>query len=126
MTRSREPVENPPTDWDFPAVTLEKLEPLTPFWGEIAAHLKHDDLRISAGQYVYTPDDQPLLGLWPELPGFYLNCGYWAGVMMSPGAGKRLADLVTGRLSPQANLLRPTRFAEGVVQTGGSFLRGHH
>ncbi len=81
---------------------------------------------MSAGQYVYTPDDQPLIGPWPEVQGLFLNCGYWAGVMMSPGAGKRLADLVVGACAPQSNPLRPTRFAEGVVQTGASFLRGHH
>ena len=32
----------------------------------------------------------------PEVPGFYLNCGYWAGVMLSPEAGRRIARLVTG------------------------------
>ncbi len=28
----RTPLHNVPTEWDFPAVTLEKLELLTPFW----------------------------------------------------------------------------------------------
>lgn len=53
----REPAEHLPTDWDYPAIVLDKLIPLTPFWEEVCNHLKHDDIRLSAGQYVYTPDD---------------------------------------------------------------------
>ncbi len=119
-----EPTEELPTDWDFPAITLEKLTVLCPFWAEIADDLKKEDVRVSAGQYVYTPDDQPLIGPVPEVPGFYLNCGYWAGVMLSPMAGKWLADLVTGAMKPEDNPLRPTRYREGVVIKGESFLRG--
>jgi len=33
---------------------------------------------------------------------------------------------VTGELAPQDNPLRPTRYAEGVVSEGDSFLRGRH
>ena len=119
-----EPREDLPTDWDFAAIVLEKLERLTPFWGEIADTLKGEDLHPSAGQYVYTPDDQPLIGPVPEVPGFYVNCGYWAGVMLSPEAGRRTAQLVTGEMKPEDNPLRPTRYAEGIVYKGGSFLRG--
>ncbi|GAB4529161.1 MAG: FAD-binding oxidoreductase [Anaerolineae bacterium] len=121
-----EPAESLPIDWDFPAVTLEKLMPLCPFWEEVAAGLKRPDVQVSAGQYVYTPDDQPLIGPVPEVPGFYLNCGYWAGVMLSPGAGRRVADLITGAMQPQDNPLRPTRYAEGITYKGDSFLRGRH
>jgi len=121
-----EPAEELPTDWDFPAVTLEKLMPLCPFWQEVAADLKKPDVQISAGQYVYTPDDQPLIGPMPEVPGFHLNCGYWAGVMLSAAAGKRVADLVTGVMVPQDNPLRPTRYEEGLTYSGDSFLRGRH
>lgn len=52
------------------------------------------DKDTSAGYYMYTPDDQPLIGPVPEVPGFYVNCGYWAGVMLSPQAGKWINDLV--------------------------------
>jgi sarcosine oxidase subunit beta len=121
-----EPTEEVPTDWDYPAIVLEKLIHLNPFWEEIADNLKRDDVHPSAGHYVYTPDDQPLIGPVPEVPGFYLNCGYWAGVMLSPEAGKRIADLVTGAMDPQDNPLRPTRYAEGIVYEGDSFLRGRH
>ena len=121
-----EPAEELPTDWEFTAVVLEKLIRLNPFWEEIADELKGEDVHPSAGQYVYTPDEQPLVGPVPEVPGFYLNCGYWAGVMLSPEAGRRTARLVTGEMAPEDNLLRPTRYAEGVVYEGDSFLRGRH
>jgi sarcosine oxidase subunit beta len=121
-----EPAEELPTDWDFPAITLEKLMSLCPFWQEVAADLKKPDVQVSSGQYVYTPDDQPLIGPVPEVTGFHLNCGYWAGVMLSAGAGKRVADLVTDVMSPQDNPLRPTRYEEGLTYSGDSFLRGRH
>jgi glycine/D-amino acid oxidase-like deaminating enzyme len=120
------PAEELPTDWDYPAIVLDKLVHLTPFWEEIAQDLKGGDLHPSAGQYVYTPDEQPLIGQLPEVPGFYVNCGYWAGVMLSPEAGRRVAALVTGAMNPEDNPLRPTRYLEGVVHAGDSFLRGRH
>lgn len=121
-----EPREELPLDWDYPAIVLDKLVRLNPFWDEIAATLKGEEIHPSAGQYVYTPDDQPLIGPVPEVPGFYVNCGYWAGVMLSPEAGRRIARLVTGEMKPEENALRPTRYAEGIVYEGGSFLRGRH
>jgi sarcosine oxidase, subunit beta len=125
-----EPVDEDPsedlfTDRYFAAIVLEKLINITPFWEEVAMNLKKADVHPSAGYYVYTPDDQPLIGPTPDVPGFYLNCGYWAGVMLSPAAGKRIADLVTGAMEPEDNILRPTRYEEGIVLEGGSFLRGH-
>jgi sarcosine oxidase subunit beta len=125
-----EPVDDDPsedlyTDPYFAAIVLEKLINITPFWEEVAMGLKKADVHPSAGYYVYTPDDQPLIGPVPEVPGFILNCGYWAGVMLAPAAGKRVADLVTGEMDPQENILRPARYAEGIVLEGGSFLRGH-
>ena len=83
-------------------------------------------MNTSAGYYMYTHDDQPLIGPLPEVAGFYVNCGYWAGVMLGPGAGRRIADLVTGAMAPEENALRPTRYAEGLVVKGDSFLRGRH
>jgi sarcosine oxidase subunit beta len=121
-----EPREELPLEWDYAAVVLEKLIHLNPFWEDIAETLKSEEIHPSAGQYVYTPDDQPLIGPVPDVPGFYVNCGYWAGVMLSPEAGRRVARLVTGEMKPEENALRPTRYAEGIVYEGGSFLRGRH
>ena len=120
-----EPMENPLGDWDFPAIVLDKASRLTPFWLEVAEGLKKPDVSVSAGQYVYTPDNQPLIGPVKEVPGLFLNCGYWAGVMLSPIAGKWTADLITGRMDNQDNPLRPSRYEEGIVAEGSSFLSGH-
>ncbi len=120
-----DPSEDPYTDPHFAAIVLDKLRHITPFWEEVAMGLKRADVHPSAGFYVYTPDDQPLIGPAPDVPGFHLNCGYWAGVMLSPAAGRRVADLVIGEMDPQDNILRPTRYDEGIVLEGGSFLRGH-
>lgn len=121
-----EPAEDLPTDWDFPGLVLEKMAQLTPLWKEVADDLKGADVHVSAGQYAYTPDDQPLLGPVPEVPGFHLNCGYWAGVMLSPTAGKWVADMISGKMDPGANPLRLSRFREGISADGGSLLRGRH
>jgi sarcosine oxidase subunit beta len=120
------PAEALPLDWDYPAVVLDKLIRLNPFWEDVAEVLKGEDVHLSAGQYVYTPDDQPLIGPVPEVPGYFVNCGYWAGVMLAPEAGRRVALLVVGAMEPAANALRPTRYEEGVVHSGNSFLRGRH
>jgi sarcosine oxidase subunit beta len=120
------PMEEVPTDRYYAAVVLDKLVRLFPFWEEVAEHLKKEDVKPSAGQYVYTPDEQPLIGPVPEVPGLTLNCGYWAGVMLAPAAGKWVADLITGQMDPAENPLRPTRYEEGVVIEGDSFLRGRH
>ena len=116
------PSENVKTDWEFPAITLEKVMRLAPFFEEVAQGIKQPDINTSAGHYVYTPDDQPLIGPVDEVPGFYLNCGYWAGVMLSPEAGKRIADLVTKKMDPKENPLRPSRFKEGIVKKGKTLM----
>jgi sarcosine oxidase subunit beta len=120
-----EPMENPLGDWDFPAICLDKVSRLTPFFEKVGENLKKKDINVSAGQYVYTPDNQPIIGPVDEVPGFYLNCGYWIGVMVSPMAGKRTADLVTGKMDNKDNLLRFSRYEEGIDMGGGSFLSGH-
>ena len=120
------PVEDVATDWDYAAVLLDKITALSPFWADVAETLSASDLTTTAGYYMYTPDDQPLIGPVAQVPGFHLNCGYWAGVMLSPEAGRRVAQLVTGQMKPEDNALRLSRFAEGQVSTGDSFLRGRH
>lgn len=120
-----EPMENPVGDWDFPAMALDKVQELTPFWSDIIEGLKATDISVSAGQYVYTPDGQPLIGPVPSVPGFHVNCGYWMGIMVSPAVGRRCADLVTGAMDNKDNPLRLSRYEEGAVDKGSSFLSGH-
>lgn len=118
-------VEELPVDRYFPAVVLDKLTRLNPFFGRVVEGLKRDDVRVTAGQYVYTLDEQPLIGPLPEVPGFYVNCGYWAGVMLGPTAGRWTSELIRGDMKAEDNPLRPTRFAEGAYEKGDSFLSGH-
>jgi sarcosine oxidase subunit beta len=123
---SDEPVSQPSekvhTDWEFPAIALDKVKHLTPFFAQVEKTVRQPDMHTSAGHYVYTPDDQPLIGPVPEVPGFYVNCGYWAGVMLSPEAGKRISELVTGKLDPRDNPLRPTRYREGFGKKGKTLM----
>jgi sarcosine oxidase subunit beta len=117
-----EPSEKVHTDWEFPAVTLDKVKRMTPLFEEVEKAVRQPDMNTSAGFYVYTPDDQPLIGSVPEIPGFHVNCGYWAGVMLSPQAGKRISELVTGKLDSIDNPLRPTRFKEGLGKKGKTLM----
>ncbi|MEJ2097463.1 MAG: FAD-binding oxidoreductase [Deltaproteobacteria bacterium] len=123
---SEEPVSPPSetihTDWEFPAIALEKVKQLTPFFADIEKTVRQPDMHPSAGFYMYTPDDQPLIGPFPEIEGFYVNCGYWAGVMLSPQAGKLISELVTGKQDPAGNPLRPTRFREGLGKKGKTLM----
>jgi sarcosine oxidase subunit beta len=121
-----EPMEDPQGDWDFPAFTLEMVSRLSPFWSEVVDDLKQEDLSVYAGQYVHSPDDQPLIGPVNGIPGFYLNCAYWPGVMLSAAAGRWTCDLITGRMKPEDNPLRLSRFEEGLAAPRGAFMRGRH
>lgn len=117
------PVDEPRTDWDFAAESIHRVSNLTPVFDTIAENLKAEDVDVSAGFYVYTPDDRPIIGPSDEIDGFHLNCGYWCGVMMSPAAGKTVADIATGRMDNQDNAFRYRRFKEGDVKKGDTFLK---
>ena len=111
------------TDWDFAADSIHRVSRLNPFFEAVADTLKAEDIHISAGQYVYTPDDKPIIGPSDEIEGFHLNCGYWCGVMMAPAAGQRVAGLVTGKTDNKDNPLRLSRFKEGNFEKGDTFLK---
>ncbi len=121
-----DPLEQPVGDWDFPAYTFDQVARLSPFWSAISGEFKKQDLSVQAGQYVHSPDDQPLIGPVEEVPGFHLNCAYWPGVMLSAASGRWTADLITGKMKQEENPLRLTRFAEGAAVQPGALLRGRH
>jgi sarcosine oxidase, subunit beta len=121
-----DPMEDPQGDWDFPAFTLEMASRLSSFWTEVVEDLKQEDISVYAGQYVHAPDDQPIIGPVPDIPGFYLNCAYWPGVMLSAAAGRWTSDLITGKMDPKANPLRLSRFDEGIATSPGALMRGRH
>ncbi len=50
-----------------------------------------------------------------EIPGFFLNCAYWPGVMLSAAGGRWTADLISGKMDPAENPLRFKRFEEGTT-----------
>lgn len=99
-----EPVDNVRPNPHFPFEVLEGVSRLSPFWETVAGSLKSSQVRLSAGQYTMTPDGEPIIGPHAELAGLYfaLSCN-GHGVMAAPGAGRLLADLVTGRLDDAAN-----------------------
>ena len=119
-------MRKPLGDYEFPAYTFDKVGVLSPFWNEIMGDFKKPDLVVNAGQYVHAPDDQPILGPVEAVPGFFVNCAYWPGVMLSPAAGRWTADMITGRMKPEDNPLRLSRFEEGVTVAPGALLRGRH
>ncbi len=103
-------------DWDFPAMVLDGVARVCPFWSAIIPTLKKADLSLVAGQYAETPDSNPLIGAHPEIAGLYLNTGYGGhGVMASPGGSRILIGVMTGKLKEPENPFRVTRFAEGAV-----------
>lgn len=126
VEQKSDPMEDPQGDWDFPAFTLEMVSRLSPFWAEVVENLKQEDISVYAGQYVHSPDDQPLIGPVQGIPGFYLNCSYWPGVMLSAAAGRWTSDLITGKMKPENNPLRLSRFEEGLTTPPGAFMRGRH
>jgi len=117
------PSDEPATDWDFAAESIYRTSRLNPFFETISEDLKAEDIDVSAGLYVYTPDDMPIIGPSDEIDGLHLNCGYWCGVMMSPAAGKRVADIATGKMDNKDNPLRYSRYKEGIAKKGDTFLK---
>ncbi len=117
------PSDEPATDWDFAAESIHRVSRLNPFFEIVSDTLKAEDIHVSAGYYVYTPDDKPIIGPSDEIEGFHLNCGYWCGVMMSPAAGKRVADIAAGKMDNKDNPFRLSRFKEGDFEKGDTFLK---
>jgi len=114
----REPTEHVPTDWTFPALVIEAVARLSPFWWEVGETLKREDVFLSAGLYTYTPDHKPIIGGYPDVKGLYLNVGYSGhGVMGSPEGSRLLVDLITGRISEEENPFSYARFTREEVPT---------
>ncbi len=68
-----------------------------------------------AGLYEMTPDHHPVLGVAPEVPGFYLANGFSGhGVMHAPATGKILSDVLLQGTTDliDVNQLSLSRFAE--------------
>jgi sarcosine oxidase, subunit beta len=78
------------------------------------------------GAPCFTADLRPVIGELPSVPGLYvLACDNYAGVTHAPGAGRLLAELVTGAPSPSVDPrpYRPERFG-GEYRNGAEVVAG--
>ncbi len=102
----------------FPFEVLEGVSRLCPFWLQVAESLKRDQVFLTAGQYTVTPDDKPIIGPCPDIPGLFFNLGYSGhGVMAAPGGGHLLADLVMGAAHDKDNPFSFCRLATLDLET---------
>jgi sarcosine oxidase subunit beta len=112
-TPASAPSEDVPLDHRFAFQLLDPSSPLAvsrvaPFWREVWADWSTPWM-LQAGHYTMTPDHRPLIGP-TEVEGLLVNCGYSGrGVMAGPAGSRRAVDLLTGKLAPDANPLRPDR-----------------
>lgn len=111
-----EPLEKVPTDWAFPAIVIEEISKLAPFWGEVVGRLTRDSVFLSAGQYTCTPDSKPILGPSPDVEGLFFNLGYSGhGIMAAPEGSRYVVAMITGQMSDEDNPFSCQRFARGEV-----------
>jgi sarcosine oxidase, subunit beta len=95
-----DPVDDPPPDPAFPYQVLDPASPdsvarLSPFWADVW-NAQRALWLLQCGQYTMTPDRRPLIGPTP-VEGLFVSTGYSGhGVMCAIGAGRLLADLITG------------------------------
>ena len=68
----------------FLAAAVARIAPISPFFRDLAAGLEGAPLDQVGGQPCYTPDDTPFIGPVGQVPGLFVNCGHWAGVMLAP------------------------------------------
>lgn len=112
--RVEQPMDPVPLDWTYPVMAMEATSRLSPFWLKVAERLKRDNVSVRGGQMSYTPDKKAIIGPYPGIDGLSLSVGYSGhGVMSALGAGKHLAELITGRESDANNPFSMRRFTEG-------------
>jgi sarcosine oxidase subunit beta len=110
-----DPEETPGYKIDFDPAFVEKILIRAADRVPVFENVPVNPKRAWAGLYEMTPDHHPVLGLVPEVPGFYLANGFSGhGVMHAPATGKILADLILrGQTNLiDASLLNLARFAE--------------
>jgi len=113
-----EPMDYVPTDWEFPALVLDGVARITPFWNDIIPGLKRADLGLVAGQYTESPDMNPLIGA-TQVDGLWLNCAYGGhGVMSSAGGARTFIDVLTDKMKDADNPFRVSRLTDGTYKRG--------
>lgn len=81
-------------------------------------------VRQWAGPYDMTSDGNPIVGEVPDVPGFFVCCGFMGhGFMMAPVVAKYYALHLTGRQThPLFQRWRLARFAEGALEHEGMII----
>ena len=81
-------------------------------------------LRQWAGPYDVSPDQSPIVGETPSVPGFYLACGFVGhGFMMAPVVAKYFAEYLAGKGRHELfDRWRLARFAEGKLEPEGMII----
>src|SRR5439155_24975990 len=111
-----DPEETPGYKTDFDPGFIEKILTRAADRVPVFENLAVNPKRAWAGLYEMTPDNHPILGPVPEVPGFYLANGFSGhGVMHAPATGKILSDLILHGKTDlvDASSLALSRFAEG-------------
>jgi sarcosine oxidase subunit beta len=112
------PLDEVAPDSDFAAVVLDACARLSPFWNDVAPHLRKADVSVAAGQYSITPDSKPLIGE-SHIGGLYVLTGdNGFGIESAPQAARHLIKIITGELAPSQNpfrLDRPMRKTKKLV-----------
>lgn len=77
-----------------------------------------------AGLYEMTPDQNAILGPHPDLPGFFLACGFSGhGLMMAPATGEVVAAMITGTPAPlDVSELSVERLRSGALLRDGAMI----
>ena len=75
-------------------------------------------LRQWAGPYDISPDGNPIVGEHPDVPGFFLVCGFMGhGFMMAPVVGRYYGEWLAGGPKPEfMDRWRLARFREGPLE----------
>ncbi|MCJ7616324.1 MAG: FAD-binding oxidoreductase [Desulfobacterales bacterium] len=111
--RPSKPLDFVSADMEYPTLAIKGCSRLTQFWKKITETLKHEDVVASAGQYTITPDAKPILSPLIEVPGLFFNGGYRGhGIMGAPEGGRRIVEMIMGRLPAEDNPFRRERFVE--------------
>ena len=103
-------------DWPWMEEVLRRGVPRFPWLAELPL----DRAASWAGTYEMSPDSQGILGPHPDVPAWFIACGFSGhGFMQSPEIGRLVAEeVVTGQItSVDATPLRMQRFAQAVEGT---------
>jgi sarcosine oxidase subunit beta len=107
------PSENVAPDHRLAMALLDPASPVAmarvvPFWREVWER-NAANWFLQSGQYTMTPDHRPLLGE-TDVKGLFVNTGYSGhGIMGAPAGSRHVVDVITNRITRDANSFRPDR-----------------